>query len=197
MPGRRGSSPPPAGKRRLRRSLVGRELGVCTTVIVPGNHVRRGEETPSPPWGPRSSSPGKAGRNPTSWPSPKMAAEDQESQNTSMPLTTPSCGTATAPSSTRRRNRDRSPMPSCCPWGEAACSAVRGRRNGPQRLGDVPVLACETEGAASFAAAVAAGEIVELEGITSVATSLGARAVAPTALELTRNHRIIPYVVLR
>jgi len=42
---------------------------------------------------------------------------------------------------------------------------------------------------------VAAGEIVELEGITSVATSLGARAVAPAALELARNHRITPYVV--
>ena len=77
--------------------------------------------------------------------------------------------------------------------GGLLCGVVAGMdRNG---WGDVPVLACETEGAASFAAAVAAGEIVELEGISSVATSLGARAVAPHALEICRDHRIIPYVV--
>ncbi len=60
---------------------------------------------------------------------------------------------------------------------------------------DVPVLAVETEGAASFAASVKAGELVTLGSITSVATSLGARRIASEALEWTRRHEIIPWVV--
>ena len=60
---------------------------------------------------------------------------------------------------------------------------------------DVPVLAVETEGAASFAASVKAGELVTLDRITSVATSLGARRVAAEALQWTRRHEIIPWVV--
>lgn len=77
--------------------------------------------------------------------------------------------------------------------GGLLCGAVTGMdRNG---WGNVPVLACETEGAASFAAAISAGQIVEINGITSVATSLGARTIAPRALELTKNHRITSCVV--
>jgi len=60
---------------------------------------------------------------------------------------------------------------------------------------DVPILAVETEGAASFAAAVQAGRPVTLDKITSVAVTLGARTVTPQALEWARRHPIISWVV--
>ncbi|MDF0732088.1 pyridoxal-phosphate dependent enzyme [Pseudomonas entomophila] len=61
------------------------------------------------------------------------------------------------------------------------------QRNGWQ---DVPVLAVETEGAASLRAAMDAGHTVELERIASVATSLGAKRVAEQALACTRQHAV-------
>jgi L-serine/L-threonine ammonia-lyase len=72
-----------------------------------------------------------------------------------------------------------------------------GLLEGLHRVGwvDVPVLAVETEGAASFAASVKAGELVTLDRITTIATTLGARKVAPEALEWTRRHSIIPWIV--
>ncbi|NLK19443.1 MAG: pyridoxal-phosphate dependent enzyme [Synergistaceae bacterium] len=76
--------------------------------------------------------------------------------------------------------------------GGLLCGVAAGMdRNG---WGDAPILACETEGAASYAAALAAGEIVELEAITSVATSLGARSVARGALELAGRRPVISFV---
>jgi L-serine/L-threonine ammonia-lyase len=63
-------------------------------------------------------------------------------------------------------------------------------RNG---LHTVPVIAVETEGAASYAAARAAGAPVTLPAITSIATSLGARRVMDHALAL--QHEVIPVVV--
>ncbi len=66
------------------------------------------------------------------------------------------------------------------------------RRNG---LAHVPVIAVETEGAACFAAAIAAGEPVTLPAITSIATSLGARRVMPRLLDLAREHEIVSVVV--
>jgi L-serine/L-threonine ammonia-lyase len=66
------------------------------------------------------------------------------------------------------------------------------RRNG---LHHVPVIAVETDGAASFAAALAAGEPVTLPAITSVATSLGARRAMPRLLDLARKHEIASVVV--
>jgi len=61
------------------------------------------------------------------------------------------------------------------------------KRNG---WDDVPVLAVETEGAASLHAAVQAGHSVELERIASVATSLGAKRVADQALVCVREHPV-------
>ncbi len=61
--------------------------------------------------------------------------------------------------------------------------------------GDTPVLAVETEGAASLAASVQAGRLVTLDKITSLATTLGARRVAAQALDWTRRHAVIPWVV--
>lgn len=66
------------------------------------------------------------------------------------------------------------------------------RRNGLHR---VPVIAVETEGAASYAAALAAGEPVTLPAITSIATSLGARRVMQRAVDLAREHEIVSVVV--
>jgi L-serine/L-threonine ammonia-lyase len=57
-------------------------------------------------------------------------------------------------------------------------------------LAHVPVIAVETEGAASLHASVATGERVTLPAITSIATSLGARRVAQHAFDLTRAHPI-------
>ncbi|MFJ4052780.1 pyridoxal-phosphate dependent enzyme [Pseudomonas sp. NPDC089743] len=55
---------------------------------------------------------------------------------------------------------------------------------------DVPVLAVETEGAASLHAAVQAGHPVELQRLTSVATSLGAKRVADQALACVQEHPV-------
>lgn len=49
---------------------------------------------------------------------------------------------------------------------------------------NVPVLAIETEGAASLNASLQAGEHITLPAITSIATSLGARRVASKTYEL-------------
>ncbi|UJW76709.1 pyridoxal-phosphate dependent enzyme [Rhizobium sp. SL42] len=61
------------------------------------------------------------------------------------------------------------------------------RRNG---LSHVPVIAVETEGAASLNAAIVAGERVTLPAITSIANSLGARQVAQHVFELPNSHPI-------
>lgn len=66
------------------------------------------------------------------------------------------------------------------------------RRNG---LGDIPVIAVETRGADSLAQSVAAGVRIELDAITSVATSLGAKKVCANAWEVTRSHDVRCHVV--
>jgi len=60
-------------------------------------------------------------------------------------------------------------------------------RNG---MADVPLIAVETDGAASLHAAVQAGELVSLQAVTSVATSLGATRVAAAAFDWTRRHEV-------
>ncbi|BBG30121.1 threonine dehydratase [Zymobacter palmae] len=59
-----------------------------------------------------------------------------------------------------------------------------------QQWHDVPVIAVETEGAASFSAALRAGKTVELEAINTVASSLGAKRVCEQALACARQHPI-------
>ncbi|EKT4482164.1 pyridoxal-phosphate dependent enzyme [Pseudomonas putida] len=66
------------------------------------------------------------------------------------------------------------------------------QRNG---WGDVPVLAVETNGAASLHVAMQAGHSVELERIASVATSLGAKRVADQALACTQQHPVHSHLV--
>ncbi|KAL7540401.1 hypothetical protein ACHAXR_010321, partial [Thalassiosira sp. AJA248-18] len=70
---------------------------------------------------------------------------------------------------------------------EARMNAVRGSK----------VVACETEGAASFAASFNASSVggkkeismVQLDGITSVATSLGAMEVTPAVIQRAHRHQ--------
>jgi L-serine/L-threonine ammonia-lyase len=66
------------------------------------------------------------------------------------------------------------------------------RRNG---WNDVPVIAVETAGADALAQSIAAGRQVELPAITSIATSLGARSVAPRALAMVQEHPVRSHVV--
>lgn len=72
-----------------------------------------------------------------------------------------------------------------------------GLLEGLHRVGwnDVPVVATETEGAGSFAKAVASGELVTLPAIESVATTLGARTVCSRALDWCTDHEILPWLV--
>lgn len=72
--------------------------------------------------------------------------------------------------------------------GGLLCGVLEGlHRNG---MAQVPVIAVETEGAPSLAAAVQAGAPVMLPRIDTVATSLGARRIARQAFDWSRRHRI-------
>lgn len=57
------------------------------------------------------------------------------------------------------------------------------------------VIAAETKGAASFAASHAAGKLVELDKIETIATSLGARKIAAETLEMSKNFDVDSYVI--
>ena len=57
------------------------------------------------------------------------------------------------------------------------------------------MIAVETEGADSLAQSIAAGERIVLPRISSIATSLGARQVAPQAFALSREHPMRSVVV--
>ncbi|KAM6298041.1 serine dehydratase-like [Aegotheles albertisi] len=60
---------------------------------------------------------------------------------------------------------------------------------------DIPIIAAETWGAHSFHAALAAGRLVSLPDITSVAKCLGAKKVAARALECAQECQVISQVV--
>jgi L-serine/L-threonine ammonia-lyase len=77
--------------------------------------------------------------------------------------------------------------------GGLLCGVAQGlERAGRER---VRIVTAETRGAESFQRAVQAGRVVELDAITSVATSLGARRVAEQALEVARRFEVVPRVV--
>ncbi len=65
-------------------------------------------------------------------------------------------------------------------------------RNG---WGHVPIVAVETEGAASFHAAFKAGHAVQLDQITSIATSLGAKRVCDQAVQCAKDRPMHSVVV--
>jgi L-serine/L-threonine ammonia-lyase len=74
---------------------------------------------------------------------------------------------------------------------------LSGVMEGVHRNGwfDIPVFAVETEGAASFHEAIKVGHPVELERITSIATSLGAKRVCEKAIQWSQEHPIHSIVV--
>jgi L-serine/L-threonine ammonia-lyase len=77
--------------------------------------------------------------------------------------------------------------------GGLLCGVVAGLRcNGME---NVPVVAVETAGADSFAQSLAAGHRITLAGITSIATSLGARQVCEQALRWSTIHPVKSAVV--
>ncbi len=77
--------------------------------------------------------------------------------------------------------------------GGLLCGLIEGLHK--HGWSDVPVLAVETEGAASFSGAIKAGKLITLEKIESIAVTLGAKQVTAKALEWSGKHRIIPYLV--
>lgn len=77
--------------------------------------------------------------------------------------------------------------------GGLLCGVLEGlQRNGRAH---VPVIAVETEGAASLHAAVQAGAPVTLSAITSIATTLGSKRVAQAAFDWTKKHEVRSVVV--
>ncbi|MBW2029397.1 MAG: pyridoxal-phosphate dependent enzyme [Deltaproteobacteria bacterium] len=77
--------------------------------------------------------------------------------------------------------------------GGLLCGIIEGlHRN---NMSNVPVLAVETEGADSLSASLKAGRHVELDGIKSIATSLGAKKVAKAAYDWCHKHEVVSHVV--
>lgn len=77
--------------------------------------------------------------------------------------------------------------------GGLLCGVAEGmRRHGWDHA---PIVAVETDGAASLAAALGAGQPVTLDAITSVATSLGAKRICDRAWQWTRERAIQSVVV--
>ena len=62
-------------------------------------------------------------------------------------------------------------------------------------LDDVNMVAVETTGAASLAAAIDAGQPVMLDTIDTIANTLGAKQVSDQAFAITRSHRLSSVVV--
>lgn len=81
----------------------------------------------------------------------------------------------------------------CVGGGGLLCGVAEGlQRNG---MGDVPIIAVETEGAASFHGAVTSGALVTLDRIASVATSLGAKRVCERAFAWASERPITSVLV--
>lgn len=77
--------------------------------------------------------------------------------------------------------------------GGLLCGVLEGlHKNGWQ---DVPVIAVETEGTASFALSQQKGQLATLDRVTGIATSLGAKTVAEACLQWNKQHKIISQVV--
>ena len=77
--------------------------------------------------------------------------------------------------------------------GSQFCGVMRGLEKAGWT--DVPVLAMETEGADSLNQSLKAGEHITLPGITSIATSLGARRVATKTYENGQRKNVASIVL--
>lgn len=81
----------------------------------------------------------------------------------------------------------------CCGGGGLMNGVLQGMWK--EGWTDVPLLVMETRGAESLNAAIKAGKLVTLPGITSVAKSLGSCTVAKTSLEYCSKHKVVSSVV--
>ena len=77
--------------------------------------------------------------------------------------------------------------------GGLLCGVLEGLHRNNWR--DIPVIAVETEGAASLYKSVSAGRLITLDEVKTVASSLGAKQVASQAFKWTQNHQVIPHLV--
>jgi len=77
--------------------------------------------------------------------------------------------------------------------GGLLCGVARGLQEVARP--DVALVTAETVGADCFSRSVRSGRLVELEQISSVATSLGAKRVAAKALEVAGQLAVVPRVV--
>jgi len=77
--------------------------------------------------------------------------------------------------------------------GGLLCGVAHGLSR--HQLVDVPIYTSETIGAESFYKSVEANHLIELDQITSIATSLGAKKIAVRALEVAHEHPVKPYTV--
>ncbi|MDH0865827.1 pyridoxal-phosphate dependent enzyme [Mitsuaria sp. GD03876] len=91
----------------------------------------------------------------------------------------------------------QAPKPDAVVLSVGGGGLMSGVLQGMQAAGwqDVPLVAAETLGAESLHAAMAAGELVTLDAITSIATSLGARRVSQQAFDWTRRHEVVSATV--
>ncbi len=73
---------------------------------------------------------------------------------------------------------------------------LKGVALGMERVGwnNATIVACETEGAASYKAAVDADELVSLERIETIASSLGALQVSPDALAVAKERKVVNFL---
>jgi L-serine/L-threonine ammonia-lyase len=77
--------------------------------------------------------------------------------------------------------------------GGLLCGVIQGLHR--HNMAQVPVVAVETKGADSLSSSLRAGRHVEIDAITSIATSLGAKKVAKAAFEWCQKHKVVSHVV--
>lgn len=77
--------------------------------------------------------------------------------------------------------------------GGLLCGVLDGLANNGWK--ETSVIAVETEGAASLAGALAAGQLITLDDITTIATTLGAKRVAEGALTRCQSFDVTPHIV--
>ncbi|MGK7951588.1 MAG: pyridoxal-phosphate dependent enzyme [Xenococcaceae cyanobacterium] len=77
--------------------------------------------------------------------------------------------------------------------GGLLCGVVEGlRRN---QLAHLPIIAVETEGAESFHKSQLAGKPIQLDSISTIASTLGAKQICDRAFQISKEHQIISVVV--
>lgn len=178
------------GNAGLAVAYAGRQLGVAVTVIVPETTTERAREL-------LALEGAEVIVHGSSW---------QEANQLALTLTTASdafihpfddpllwSGHATLIDEVAQSGHKPDAVVLSVGGGGLLCGVIEGlHRNGWQ---DVPVIAVETEGAASFRASVDAGHSVEIERISSIATSLGAKRVCDQAIAYLAVHTIESVIV--